>query len=80
MTQQNEEIPSENLYEIDTETVQSLAEANLGRELTKQELKRFCWALVESDDAQHALTEAIITAAEDAMDNSDGRWSSFDEV
>jgi hypothetical protein len=65
------------IYTIYEEMIQSGAEANLGRKLTEKELKRLACVLIDSPFFD-GIYCALIEAAEDAMDNKDGRWNEWD--
>ncbi len=68
------------LYVITAEMVQSLAEDNLGCELTNQEIERVHYSMMENDKAYHDLISFIITSAEDAINTDDNNWSGVDEI
>jgi hypothetical protein len=55
---------SEIFYTIATETVQPIANDNLGRELTDDELKRLRDAFIECDAVYTGIWEAVSAAIE----------------
>ena len=65
-------------YRIHEELIQSASEANLGRELTEQELKRIPCAFMESERAFGLIYEAIIEVAEEAM--KEEGWEEYDKM
>jgi len=67
------------IYSIDEQLLQSAAEANLGRELTETELKRLPCVFTDNSEVFDGIYCALICAAEDAMDNKDGKWKQWDK-
>lgn len=65
------------IYSIYEEMIQSAAEANLGRPLTVKELKRLPCIFIDSPFFDN-IYRALIEAAEEAMNNKDGRWNEYD--
>ena len=65
-------------YRIYEELIQSASEANLGRELTEQELKRIPCAFMENERAFGLIYEAIIEVAEEAM--KEEGWEEYDKM
>ncbi len=65
-------------YVADREHVQDMAEANFGRRLSDQEIKRILCAFLEEAKPRGLLIEALLAAIEDAMENSDGQWNCYD--
>lgn len=66
------------IYWIPEDLMQSVAEANLGRRLTKRELKRLGCAFFDNEEFYDHLTSGLLCIAEDVMDNTDGRWDKWD--
>ena len=66
------------IYTIYEEMIQSAAESNLGRQLTEKELKRLACVFIDSPFFD-GIYCALIEAAEDAMNNKDGRWNEYDK-
>jgi hypothetical protein len=67
------------IYSIEEELLQSAAEANLGRELTETELKRLPCVFTDKSEFFDGIYGALICAAEDAMNNKDGKWKQWDK-
>lgn len=65
-------------YVADSETIQSMAEGNCGRRLSDEEMERMSCAFLENEEAFDSIMAGLITAIEDVMDNSNGRWDGFD--
>lgn len=67
------------LFEITAEFAQQIIEPNLGRRLTEKEIERLHYAMLESYTDGFHLTDFILESAEDAMDDTEDRWSDVDE-
>ncbi|GMX58511.1 MAG: hypothetical protein MCSN_1650 [Candidatus Microsyncoccus archaeolyticus] len=62
---------SEIFYTIATETVQPIANDNLGRELTDDELKRLRDAFIECDAVYTGIWEAVSAAIDYVVKNKE---------
>jgi hypothetical protein len=63
--------------EMSLEWIQSMAEANYGRELNDTELKRLGYALYDEGNLSFALDEAVINSIEFILNKSEN-WKKYD--
>ncbi len=67
------------LFIITADFVQLIIKSNLGRGLTEKEVERMHYAMLDSYTDGFHLTDFVIESAEDAMDDTEDRWSEVDE-
>ena len=68
------------LYQITLEMAQLIINDNLRHTLTEKEIRRLYMTFFDNENIYLHIMDAVIEAAEDAINNTDGRWDEYDKT